>query len=804
MPPTPVSQGTPFPCLRVLVPPLRLVSAAIWHTVQHRIVTAYGLLDHVITEITEIVPELLNSRQRCLLCFNFQAQLVLDLCRPGQTIDIDALQPHLDRMQTLSSLLSQEVNNSAEGLSEPNMLISLIQRLITDPDNRQHFYQNVFPQKYGPKYCKAVELLVMKFLVALERLLVVPNLQQVANMLGSAPSVLAECVAIPLSQDLKSLLEYQKDCIKSSNIDVLHTGDRVRTAPPVHSTETILIEEETLLKSNMLGDYMDASSREQAVEMATAENASMGFDTKDKMGGGDCVTIQPITVKVDSEKDVACDIQKMVASRRLCVVLDPRAVELYLGCNIKVPEYISHTAAQTSEEDMPPAMTIGEDEKVELCVRTDGDSTSEGQSSTCINMEKEIAVKNMERSPANEHPRNTCMSNVAPASTVANELAPGIRPVRKNRGLKMKSVLMMTPKTESKASKTCRVRKCTGKSKRADSAFHCTACDISFRDTTSLVTHNETHKPRPCTMCDETFNGFMEVNRHYVDVHQFHGPFPCTFCNRVYSGLKGLIRHERVHTSDLPFKCSKCPKAFLFASGLKLHDRTHTKESPFLCWDCGQGCRTNSALKIHRLCRHSGVDDKHLICEHCGKSYAHKQSLDLHVAKVHTGVRYPCPRCSKLFRSASSLKRHDLTHTQERPFPCKDCVKCFRSASELKIHVRYHTGERPFKCQECGKGFVQNCYLTVHMRIHSGEKPYQCPTCGTGFKSAATLKRHSLTHTGEKPHKCSGCEMTFSRHELLKAHMRKFHFTMLESRWSPVLPSSNRFRKRRTMLIEKV
>ena len=66
---------TPLPWLRALVPPLRLVSAAIWRTVQHRVVSAYGLMDHVITEITEIVPGLLNGRQRCLLCFNLQAQV---------------------------------------------------------------------------------------------------------------------------------------------------------------------------------------------------------------------------------------------------------------------------------------------------------------------------------------------------------------------------------------------------------------------------------------------------------------------------------------------------------------------------------------------------------------------------------------------------------------------------------------------------------------------------------------------------------------------------------------------------------
>uniref|UniRef100_A0A8D2ZJ59 C2H2-type domain-containing protein n=1 Tax=Scophthalmus maximus TaxID=52904 RepID=A0A8D2ZJ59_SCOMX len=206
----------------------------------------------------------------------------------------------------------------------------------------------------------------------------------------------------------------------------------------------------------------------------------------------------------------------------------------------------------------------------------------------------------------------------------------------------------------------------------------------------------------------------------------------------------------------------KCPKAFSYASALTLHDRTHTKEAPFLCWDCGKGCRSNAALRIHRLCCHSGAEEKRFCCEHCGKVYALKRSLDLHVAKLHTGVRYPCSHCGNLFRSANSLTRHYLTHTEERPYSCSECDKGFRSASELKIHTRYHTGERPFRCQECGKGFVQSYYLTAHRRMHTGEKPYKCPTCNRSFKSAGILKRHQITHTGEKPHKCSDCEMAFS------------------------------------------
>ena len=44
-------------------------------------------------------------------------------------------------MSTIMQVIVSQVNISVEGMSGPNMLLSLIQRLIADPDNRQHFYQ---------------------------------------------------------------------------------------------------------------------------------------------------------------------------------------------------------------------------------------------------------------------------------------------------------------------------------------------------------------------------------------------------------------------------------------------------------------------------------------------------------------------------------------------------------------------------------------------------------------------------------------------------------------------------------------
>jgi len=69
--------GAPLPlcALRLLVPPIRLVSAAIWQTVQQKVVADYGMLEEFVSMVTDIVPELLTPRQRAQLIMGLRARV---------------------------------------------------------------------------------------------------------------------------------------------------------------------------------------------------------------------------------------------------------------------------------------------------------------------------------------------------------------------------------------------------------------------------------------------------------------------------------------------------------------------------------------------------------------------------------------------------------------------------------------------------------------------------------------------------------------------------------------------------------
>jgi len=62
-------------CLRLLVPPIRLVSAAIWQTVIQKAVLDYGVLEEFVYMVTDLMPQLLKARQRAELIFGLRARV---------------------------------------------------------------------------------------------------------------------------------------------------------------------------------------------------------------------------------------------------------------------------------------------------------------------------------------------------------------------------------------------------------------------------------------------------------------------------------------------------------------------------------------------------------------------------------------------------------------------------------------------------------------------------------------------------------------------------------------------------------
>ncbi|KAK5849006.1 hypothetical protein PBY51_008681 [Eleginops maclovinus] len=197
-----------LPSLRLFIPPLRLVSAAMWQVVQRGSVQDYGMVEEFISTVSEIVPDLLNADQKAQLLLGLRARVVLELCRAEQIQDTETIEMHLERIKTLVSTWAAQPCFAEVEFPESNFA-DQIELLLKDPEEKEKFFQDVFPTDFGPDYDSALQVLMLDFLSRLEKLLPVPDIQQTASMLSAVPSALEECVhSVPDPQHLRTVLMY--------------------------------------------------------------------------------------------------------------------------------------------------------------------------------------------------------------------------------------------------------------------------------------------------------------------------------------------------------------------------------------------------------------------------------------------------------------------------------------------------------------------------------------------------------------------------------------------------------------------
>ncbi|XP_074519398.1 uncharacterized protein LOC141785143 [Halichoeres trimaculatus] len=812
------SPPLPFSALRLLVPPVRLVSAAMWQTLQQKNVEDYVMLQEFVSTVTQIVPELLAKQQRAQLVLGLRARLILELCQFDA--DIDLIQPHLDSFQNLIQDWVQEAE--PENTESPNSeFLELVRNLQKNPEERDNFFEKVFPDEFGPRYDEALQTLMSMFLSRLEDFLSYQTFHQVASMLGKASSVLEDCMnSVSGSEELKTLLQYQKNFKQLQQNDDSVDGACIISALKLVSAEKTETHETQLqadvvshtcdLEQDFLTLPYEAQSETdiQTCEMEVCETSSWGAIEENGSDMSDREITKPEEMAIQSEQGFVILKQCRVQLKRVDVPLPLQIRPVRRNRGLRMKKFLIEEKRDLCETARPVSKAVSK--KTSKVVSPEAAGCKKSKSLT-----KEVLMP-----PVGSGSENDSWSYYSSSPSEADSWShysddgssyePPVMSFSEDDlllGCSDEDPSFMTSNDVSdvKSKFTKKKVECFickehvnmnlsahMKTHFPNGYYACPRCDSRFKLFTSLKQHlrrtcfefgqqqvdpekpDEAKNLFKCDKCEEAFKHKISLQKHKLT----HNELYCSVCRRVLRDTAALARHKASHTL---FQCNRCEETFtLFKPLLKHYQNIHKISKPFKCTNCPK-----TFSKLRSLIAHEWKHTGHLPfqCDQCGLRVKRDTDLISH-QRVHTREKpYLCAECGKTFSQRSNLLRHlNLIHSEsrnEKKHSCSECGKSFKEKCALKKHQRSKHFETMLplfrhQCQYCGK-MVASSTIARHKLIHTGEKPFKCtvPECDRQFRSTTEVKRHYLlNHTTERPYKCDHCGKGFIKKCYLNVHAK--------------------------------
>ncbi|KAK2857205.1 hypothetical protein Q5P01_005940 [Channa striata] len=723
------SPAPPLSSLHLLVPPLRLLTAAMWQVIQQQSMKHYGMLEDFVSLATEAVPQLLTERQTSLLLLALRAKATLS------DLDLKTLNTHHHRIHSVS-----EAKSDVDCDEPRSALLTLTEELSAA--DRRRLLQEVFNQRFDT----ALQSLISDFLSRIEELFPVPDFKQAAHWLSAAPEGLEDCLQKADRQGVRELLSHHSCSQAAPATTVGCDTEKILLSVWSHPLVTKLTNPDPAPT-----DTVTQSDPSPEVVNLAQRNAGM-------------VKVEVVLTAQKTHEDVEDAVFAQTVSPVELEASNESSAEGGEDCSL------TPVIAEVFKLKESPGNSVGQSDNTEVDQSDQPcDEVTTSTLAAISHNSQRVAHKCPQcgkcyiyRSQVIRHLRTNKSCSSALTTTATVNLRTGVCGEDPHPPEPRLCNAVFRTKAELRSHQ---------RSHRARPVYQCGQCSKEFRHLSSLTNHKQTHLDRggfACSRCDKVFESAKDRDEHRLQ----HRPpeLTCTVCDKAFSSQTQLLRHLQSHSvegAQPRYSCRYCDQTFSGVTQLRIHQRTHTSRS-YQCDQCSKTYGSLTGLHSHQA---SHTAESRFLCPQCGKCFKTRDGMEGHLRR-HTGERpYRCPYCPKDFTALAGLNVHIRRHTGERPYVCTVCGKGWPSGGDLQKHMRTHTGERPYVCQECGKAFSISCHLTEHRRIHTGEKPFSCPECGKCLRRKFDLKKHMLSHSNVRPYPCLYCPKSYTRKTHLSRHL---------------------------------